>query len=104
MGRNNSSVLSLVELADLLALPVIDRGARLNFPNTYPLNLTGGVRELVASAVVILGLDVMDLYGGLARYEPKTRGSTLALKPSCKVIHVTLADLAVRSLTTHIQE
>jgi len=104
MGRNNSSVLSLVELADLLALPVIDRGARLNFPNTHPLNLTGKERELIGNADVILALDIMDLYGALARYEAKVRGSTIALKPGCKVIHVTLADLAVRSLTTDVQE
>ena len=104
LGRNNTSVLSLVELADLLAVPVIDRGARLNFPNTHPLNLTGKERELVDKADVILALDIMDLYGALARYEAKTRGSTLAIKPGCKVIHVTLADLAVRSLTTDVQE
>ncbi len=104
MGRSNASVLSLVELAELLSLPVIDRGARLNFPNTHPLNLTGKEKEIVEKADVILALDIMDLYGALARYEAKVRGSTLALKPGCKVIHVTLADLAVRSLTTDVQE
>ncbi|MBI4523097.1 MAG: thiamine pyrophosphate-binding protein [Deltaproteobacteria bacterium] len=104
MGRNSASVLSLVELADLLSLPVIDRGARLNFPNTHPLNLTGKERELIGNADVILGLDVMDLYGALAKYEAKVRGSTIALKPDCKVINVTLADLAVRSLTSDFQE
>src|SRR2546426_7201022 len=50
-----------MELADLLAVPVIDLGARLNFPNTHPLNLTGKNRELIGSADVVLGLDVMDL-------------------------------------------
>ncbi|MFQ5853599.1 MAG: thiamine pyrophosphate-binding protein [Candidatus Binatia bacterium] len=104
LGRNNASVLSLVELADLLTIPVIDRGARLNFPNTHPLNLTGKEREMIGNADVILGLDVMDLYGALARYEPKTRGATIAIKPGCKVIHVALADLAVRSWSTEVQE
>jgi thiamine pyrophosphate-dependent acetolactate synthase large subunit-like protein len=104
LGRNNASVLSLVELADLLAIPVIDRGARLNFPNTHPLNLTGKERELIGNADVILGLDVMDFYGALARHDAKTRGSTLAIKPGCKVVHVTLADLAARSWSTEVQE
>jgi len=104
LGRNNSSVLSLVELAELLAIPVIDRGARLNFPNTHPLNLTGKERDLIANADVILGLDIMDLYGALSRHDTKIKESTLAIKPGCKVIHVTLADLAVRSLTTDVQE
>ena len=61
VGRNNDAVLSLVELADLLSIPVIDLGARLNFPNTHSLNLTGKNSELIADADVILGLDVMDL-------------------------------------------
>lgn len=104
LGRNNSSVLSLVELADLLAIPVIDRGARLNFPNTHPLNLTGKDRELIASADLILGLDVADLYGALVRHDPRSRRSELAIKPGCKVIHATLSDLAVRSWSTDIQE
>jgi acetolactate synthase-1/2/3 large subunit len=104
VGRSAEAVLSLVELADLLAIPVVDRGARQNFPNTHPLNLTGKERELIASADLVLGLDVTDFWGALARYEPKTRGSTLATRPGCKLIHVTLADLAVRSWTTDFQE
>ncbi len=45
VGRNNDAVMSLVGLADLLSIPVIDLGARLNFPNTHPLNLTGKNRD-----------------------------------------------------------
>ena len=55
VGRNNDAVLSLVALADLLSIPVIDFGARLNFPNTHALNLTGRNRELIANADVIMG-------------------------------------------------
>jgi thiamine pyrophosphate-dependent acetolactate synthase large subunit-like protein len=104
LGRNDEAVLSLVELADLLSVPVVDLGARLNFPNTHALNLTGKNRELVSSADVILGLDVMDLFGALVRHDPATHTSVPALKPGCKVIHATLADLAVRSLTSDFQE
>ena len=46
----------------------------------------------------------MDLFGALVNRDTKSRDSTLAIKPDCKVIHVTLADLAVRSLTTTVQE
>jgi thiamine pyrophosphate-dependent acetolactate synthase large subunit-like protein len=70
VGRNNEAVLSLVALADLLSIPVIDLGARLNFPNTHALNLTGSNRELIANADVIMGLDVTDLYGALVRIDP----------------------------------
>ncbi|HEY2990720.1 MAG TPA: thiamine pyrophosphate-binding protein [Candidatus Binatia bacterium] len=104
LGRNNDAVLSLVELADLLAVPVIDLGARLNFPNTHPLNLTGKNRELIADADVIMGLDVMDLFGALARHDAASHASSPAIKPGCKVIHATLADLALRGWTTDFQE
>jgi thiamine pyrophosphate-dependent acetolactate synthase large subunit-like protein len=104
MGRNPESVNRLVELVDLLSIPVIDRGARHNFPNTHPCDLTGREKAMVEKADVILGLDVMDLYGALVRYDEKTRSSKLAMTPSCKVIHVSLADLAIRSWSTDVME
>src|SRR5262245_19330625 len=103
VGRNNEAVSSLVELADLLALPVIDLGARLNFPNTHPLNLTGKNRELLGSADLILGLDVVDLDGTLTYYDSANKTTMPAIDPNCKVLHVTLADLSVRGWTTDFQ-
>ena len=104
VGRNNQAVLALVELAETLGAPVVDLGARLNFPNTHPLNLTGKNRELVANADVILALDVMDLYGALTRSDPATHAAAPATKAGCKVIHATLADLATRGWTSDFQE
>ncbi|HWO40759.1 MAG TPA: thiamine pyrophosphate-binding protein [Candidatus Eisenbacteria bacterium] len=104
VGRNNDAVSSLVELADLLSIPVLDLGARLNFPNTHPLNLTGKNRELLARADVILGLDVTDLYGALVRHDPATHDTVAAVKSGCKVIHVTLSDMAIRGWTSDFQE
>ncbi|HXG53554.1 MAG TPA: thiamine pyrophosphate-binding protein [candidate division Zixibacteria bacterium] len=104
VGRNNDAVVSLVELAELLSIPVVDLGARLNFPNTHPLNLTGRNRELVAEADVILGLDVTDLFGALVRQDPATRAAVPATRPGCKVIHVTLADISMRGWTSDFQE
>jgi len=94
----------LVALADLLSIPVIDFGARLNFPNTHSLNLTGRNRELIANADVILGLDMTDLYGALVRSDPDTHANVPATKPGCKVINVTLKDIVVRSWTSDFQE
>jgi len=104
VGRSNDAVLSLVELADLLSVPVIDLGARLNFPNTHALNLTGRNRELVSNADVILGLDVMDLFGSLVRQDPNTHATVPATKAGCKVIHATLADISMRGWTSDFQE
>src|SRR4029077_9407344 len=38
LGRNPKTVTALVELAELLGAPVIDKGARFNFPTTHPLD------------------------------------------------------------------
>ncbi len=104
VGRYNQAVLALVVLAETLGATVVDLGARLNFPNTHPLNLTGKNRDLVANADVILGLDVMDLYGALTRSDPATHAAAPATKPGCKVIHATLADLSTRGWTSDFQE
>ncbi len=104
VGRNNDAVLSLVQLAELLSIPVIDLGARLNFPNTHSLNLTGRNQQLIADADVILGLDVTDLYGALVKSEPTTHSTVPATKPGCKVINVTLADISMRGWTSDFQE
>ena len=104
MGRNPQSMLSLVELAETLGAPVVDRGARHNFPNTHPLDLSGREKELVAEADVILGLDVMDLYGALHRHDAKTQTSQPAFQPGCRIINVTLADFAIKSWSTEYME
>ncbi|MGQ0550093.1 MAG: thiamine pyrophosphate-dependent enzyme, partial [Armatimonadota bacterium] len=104
VGRNPGVVPVLVELAELLAAPVIDlyTHGRFNFPNTHSLDLSGAEGDLLASADVILALDVMDLYGTLSRVDRTTRRAT-PIAPAAKVIHVTLADLAVRSWAADYQ-
>ncbi|MGH2371998.1 MAG: thiamine pyrophosphate-binding protein, partial [bacterium] len=99
VGRHPDAVPALVELAELLAAPVIDlcTHGRFNFPNTHPLDLTGAEGDLLVSADVILALDVMDLYGTLSRTDRVTRRAAPIAPEAAKVIHVTLADLAVRS-------
>jgi thiamine pyrophosphate-dependent acetolactate synthase large subunit-like protein len=108
VGRSREAVLSLVELAELLSVPVIDldlrwHAARLNFPNTHPLDVTGRERELLAHADVILGLDVSDLFGALTRPDPISHAAVPLTRPGCKVIHVTLADLSTRGWAADIQ-
>ncbi|HZD66742.1 MAG TPA: thiamine pyrophosphate-binding protein, partial [Acidimicrobiales bacterium] len=55
VGRSTGAVRRLVELADLLALPVIDRElgynkVSLNFPTHHPLNLSGDLAETLGEA------------------------------------------------------
>ncbi len=97
LGRNPKTVASLVELAELLAIPVIDKGNRFNFPNMHPLDVTDGARELLQKADVILALDVLDLYGSLTTVSKSTRACEYITSPSVKVIHISMNDMLVRS-------
>ncbi len=99
VGRNPDTVAALVELAEILSAPVIDLYAhgRSNFPNTHPLDLTDADAEVLASADVVLALDVVDLYGTLSRTDRTTRRAEPIVPAAAKVIHLTLADLSIRS-------
>lgn len=97
LGRNPKAVPSLVELAELLAIPVIDKGNRFSFPNTHPLDVTGGARELLQKADVILGLDVLDLFGSMTTVSKSTRFSEYVSGPGVKIIHISMNDMLVRS-------
>jgi len=103
VGRNHQAVKSLVELAELLAIPVIDRGHRFNFPNTHPLDITNGQQEFLKKADVILALDVQDLYGAMVSLNRITRETVYIPNPSVKVIHISLNDILVRGWAADLQ-
>ncbi len=97
MGRHPGAVDSLIELAELLACPVIDRGGRFNFPNTHPLHFTDAADEVLPQADVVLALDVLDLFGALGRVDKATRLFQPAIAPQTQIIHMTMGDMFVRS-------
>lgn len=101
LGRNPDSVPVLVELAELLAAPVVDLNARMNFPNTHPLFSLR--RDVVREADAVLALDVRDLYGALVGGAgPEARGRP-NLTAGCRVIDLSLGDLTVASWSQHFQ-
>ncbi|MBI3062856.1 MAG: thiamine pyrophosphate-binding protein, partial [Deltaproteobacteria bacterium] len=97
-GRSEEAFGSIIELAELLAIPVLDRGGALNFPSLHPLNLTGQGKEILARADVVLALDVADLYGAISeRKGTAERVPAYILPPKAKIIRVDLKDLLARS-------
>jgi thiamine pyrophosphate-dependent acetolactate synthase large subunit-like protein len=97
-GRSEAAFHALVELAEMLALPVLDQGGALNFPSRHPCNLSGERREVLSHADVVLALDVADLYGALSeRKGTADRVPNYILPSSAKVIRVDLKDLLARS-------
>ena len=92
-GRNPESFESLVKLAELLAIPVIDLNHRLNFPTHHPLNLTGA--DVIEKADLVLSLDVRDLYGPLVKLDRTTRKTVYRTQKGCKIVDIGFADINI---------
>jgi len=103
VGRHPEAVSSLIDIAELLSIPVIDKGSRFNFPNTHPLDVTEGAGELMRKADVLLALDVQDLFGGLSALNRQTRETEYILSPSAKIIHVSMNDMLIHSWASDYQ-
>ncbi len=92
-GRNPESFESLVKLAELLAIPIIDLNHRLNFPTNHPLNLTGS--DAIEKADLVLSLDVRDLYGPLVKLDRTTRQTVYRTQKGCKIVDIGFADINI---------
>src|SRR4029079_3436238 len=102
-GPNPKTVPSLIELAELLALPVVDKGGRFNFPSTHPLDVTDGAREILQRADFILALDVADLFGALTTVSKQTRESQYITSASVKIASISMNDMLVHSWANDFQ-
>lgn len=99
-ARSQKGMDLLVELAELLQAPVLDRGGRLNFPSRHPLNHTYRARPLISAADVILGLEVNDLYGLVMAAKETIDDLSFrpVTKPGAKLISITAGDLFTKSV------
>jgi thiamine pyrophosphate-dependent acetolactate synthase large subunit-like protein len=97
-ARTPAGITHLVELAETLQAPVIDQMDRMNFPSRHPLNQTERARELVASADVILGLEVNDFWGAVHSFRDQMeRTSRRIARPDAKTISINSANLFAKS-------
>src|SRR5262245_3653793 len=62
MARTEAGVKSLVELAELLQVPVVDQHGRMNMPNTHYLNQSASAQNHIRNADVIMGLECRDFW------------------------------------------
>ncbi|MBT2527843.1 hypothetical protein J7E91_21065 [Streptomyces sp. ISL-99] len=77
-GRDPGTVAPLVALAEALGLAVVDRGNRLNFPNTHQLNVSHTGGALLADADLVVAVEVQDLVGALGSFLTLTDQGTPA--------------------------
>ena len=100
--RNAAVADAIVELCELLAIAVVDRGIySVNFPPRHPLYVSGNSKEILTSADVVLALDCHELYAEVTstdRFSVKPRRyRTEFLRPDAKVIQIALEQLLVGS-------
>lgn len=102
VGRHPAAVATLQQLAERLAIPVIDMNARFNFPNRHPLNLTG--TDVLEQADLVLALDVRNLYGAVTRLDRVTRRTEYLTPAGCKTIEIGLGDLSISKWSQDFQK
>jgi acetolactate synthase-1/2/3 large subunit len=97
-ARTASGLTRVIELAETLQASVVDKWGRMNFPSRHPLNQTERSRQAIADADVIMGLEVIDLWGALHSFRDQpNRTSAPIVKPGTQVISITAGDLYIRS-------
>ena len=96
VGVSPEAVDALVELADLLALPVCDRGGRFNFPTNHPLDLTGAQFDLLREADLVLALELRDVFAALHARSLHQWSPTPFIGPECRVASLSLWGLRTR--------
>src|SRR5437867_11383444 len=95
-ARTPKGMQLLVELAELLQAPVIDRRQRMNFPTRHPLYGSGSL----AAADVVLGLEVPDFWNVTHSQTPLNRmGMEVQslTRPGAKLITISSMELLMKS-------
>ncbi len=89
VARTPDGMRHLIELAELLQIPVIDQMNRMNFPTDHHLYAAFDGRALIGQADVILGLEVTDLFGVVADViDLAQRKTVMKIKPTTTVMAV----------------
>jgi acetolactate synthase I/II/III large subunit len=96
VARTPEGIQLLVELAETLQAPIIDKHFRMNFPTTHPLYGAGSI----GSADALLGLEVPDMWQNTHTQTPVNKMGMVSkriTKPGAKVITIYAGDLFSKS-------
>jgi acetolactate synthase-1/2/3 large subunit len=101
-SRTQAGIDSLVALAELLQIPVVNKYARLNFPTQHPLNQTARGRGLLGAADLVLGIEVVDMWGTVNDLPDLIHRTEAPIaKPTAKLISLGTTTIPLR---TNFQE
>lgn len=93
----------LVKLAETVAAPVIDIGARLNFPSHHDLNASLVSEKVLKEADLVVCLDARDWEKVTTTLDSLTRKTTSLVPKSAKWVEIGFADLEISSWSTDYQ-
>jgi thiamine pyrophosphate-dependent acetolactate synthase large subunit-like protein len=97
-ARTANGIKLLVELAEALQCPVVDRGARMNFPKTHHLSRAPGV---IGQADVIIGLELADFWATVNAWVDNGEGghgvNESRIKEGTKLISINSSDLLTKA-------
>jgi len=101
-ARSQAGVDSLVQLAELLQVPVIDQGNRMNMPSTHYLHQNAQAQNLIRDADLIIGLELHDLWALVNQFidNGAEHGHGIRqsrIKPGTKLVTVNSAELLTKS-------
>jgi len=102
MARTEAGVTSLVQLAELLQVPIVDQLGRMNMPNTHYLNQTASAQNLIRNADVIMGLECRDFWNTVNQWidngdEHGHGNREQRIKPNTKLITISSMELNTKS-------
>src|SRR5258705_1721482 len=102
MARTEAGVKSLVQLAELLQVPVVDQHGRMNMPNTHYLNQTASAQNLIRNADVIMGLECRDFWNTVNQWidngdEHGHGNRESRIKPNTKLITISSMELNTKA-------
>jgi acetolactate synthase-1/2/3 large subunit len=103
VGRHPDGFRALAELANLLAIPVIDKFQRHNISTAHPMDITGSGTSAIEKADLILALDSADVFGALNSRRASDHKSYPIYKPGTKLASISLGDLGIRAWAHNYQ-
>lgn len=102
--KNQHDMDKLVEMAELVSAPVIDKAGRLNFPSNHPLDFSSAAGEVLGQADLVLAFEVGDLEGTLQKVDVQKRTSDSIINKSARVVHIGMSDYLNRGWAADYQE
>ncbi|HKV05677.1 MAG TPA: thiamine pyrophosphate-dependent enzyme [Candidatus Acidoferrales bacterium] len=98
VARTPAGLTGIIELAEALQAPVVDRNGRMNFPTRHPLNHTERAAAVISSADVFAGLELTDFWSSVNSVHGQlTPTWSPATRPGAKLISITANDLFLKS-------